>query len=63
MKVQELRELSIDSLQEKIEELEATLFSLRFQAELGQLENPLKLRFTRKEIARVKTILNDKASA
>ena len=63
MKVQELREESVDSLQKKLEELEATLFSLRFQAELGQLENPLKLKFARKDIARIKTILNEKASA
>ncbi len=63
MKPQELRELNIDSLKEKVNELEAEHFSLRFQAEMGQLENPIKLRDCKKDIARVKTILNEKLSA
>ncbi len=63
MKVQELKELSVDALKNKINELEETLFNFRFQAEMGQLENPLKLRTTRRDIARAKTVLNTKLSA
>jgi large subunit ribosomal protein L29 len=63
MKTDELRELTVDSLKEKVGELEAEHFNLRFQAEMGQLENPIKLRDTRKAIARTKTILTEKLSA
>ncbi len=63
MKTDELRELTVDSLKEKVSELEAEHFNLRFQAEMGQLENPIKLRDTRKAIARTKTILTEKLSA
>jgi large subunit ribosomal protein L29 len=63
MKTDELRELTVDSLKKKVSELEAEHFNLRFQAEMGQLENPIKLRDTRKAIARTKTILTEKLSA
>ena len=61
MKVQELRELTVESLKDQINELEESFFNLRFQAELGQLENPLQLKKARRDIARAKTILNEKA--
>lgn len=60
MKSQELRELNVDLLKQKIDELEADHFTYRFQAEMGQLENPMKLRDVRRNIARAKTILNQK---
>jgi len=63
MSTQELRDLSVEALQEKVNELEETHFNLRFQAEMGQLDNPMKLRAVRRDIARTKTILNEKASA
>ena len=63
MNTQELRDLDIKALEQKINELEEKHFNLRFQAELGQLENPVELRYTRRDIARVKTILNEKKDA
>jgi len=63
MKTQELRALDIKALEAKVNELEEQHFGLRFQAELGQLENPIKLRDVRRDIARAKTILNEKRDA
>ena len=60
MKVSELNELSIDALKAKIDELQEVSFNLRFQAEMGQLENRLLLRSSRRDIARAKTVLNAK---
>lgn len=57
MKVQELRELSADELRSRERELADQLFKLRFQHTLGQLENAMKLRNIRREIARIKTVL------
>ena len=63
MKPAEIRELSDAQLVEKLKEMRAELFNLRFQLATGQLDNPVKLRFIRKDIARVKTILNEKQKA
>jgi large subunit ribosomal protein L29 len=60
MKPQELKELSDDELRTKEKELADQLFKLRFQHTLGQLENPMKLRNIRREIARIKTVLEEK---
>ncbi len=61
MKTTELRELSEDELQSKEGELKDQLFKLRFQHSLGQLDNAVKLRNVRKDLARVKTILREKS--
>ncbi|MGM0443041.1 MAG: 50S ribosomal protein L29 [Fibrobacterota bacterium] len=63
MKAEEIRELSIDSLEEKVSELEDEFFQLRFKKEMGQLDNPLQLREKRRVIARAKTILTEKRDA
>jgi large subunit ribosomal protein L29 len=60
MRARELRELSEDELQAKERELTEQLFKLRFQHSLGQLENAMKLRNVKRDIARIKTILEDK---
>lgn len=60
MKAAKVRELSTDDLRVKEKELSEQLFKLRFQKALGQLENALKVRETRRDIARVKTILRQK---
>ncbi|MDR0303717.1 MAG: 50S ribosomal protein L29 [Chitinispirillales bacterium] len=60
MKAKELRELDRDGLTNKIEELEELHLKFRFQKVTGQLENPSKLRTTRRDIARAKTILKEK---
>lgn len=61
MKGRELRELSEDELQTKEMELADQLFKLRFQHTLGQLENAMKLRNIRRDIARIKTVLEEKS--
>lgn len=61
MKARELRELSEDELQNKERELADQLFKLRFQHTLGQLENAMKLRNIRHDIARIKTVLKEKS--
>ena len=60
MKAEKVRELSVDELQAKEKELLEKLFRLRLQKAIGQLDNPMKVREARREIARVKTILKEK---
>jgi large subunit ribosomal protein L29 len=57
VKAEKLRELSEVELSGKEKELMEQLFRLRFQKALGQLDNALKIRDTRRDIARVKTVL------
>jgi large subunit ribosomal protein L29 len=59
MKIRELRELSIDELEQKEIELKDQWFKLRFQKSLGQLDNPMKLGNIRRDIARIKTLLKE----
>ncbi len=58
-----LRTLSVEELQAHEAELKAELFNLRFQQATGQLSNPMRLRECKRDIARVKTILNERAAA
>lgn len=60
MKAFELRELSDTELVRRIQEEEESLANLRFQKVISQLENPMKLRLTRKDIARMKSILRER---
>ena len=60
MKIGELRELSEEELESKEAEIKDQLFKLKFQHELGQLENAMKLKSIKKDIARIKTILREK---
>ena len=62
MKAVEIREMQRGEIKEKISEMEEELFNLRFQAKIGQLSNPLRMRVVKKDIARAKTVLNEKAS-
>lgn len=59
MKIKELRELSVEELKQKELELKDQLFKLRFQKSLGQLDNPMKIRNIRRDIARIKTLLKE----
>ena len=61
MDVAELRDLSVEDLQARAKELEDQLFRMRLQQSLGQLDAPLKLRFTRRDLARIKTVITEKA--
>jgi large subunit ribosomal protein L29 len=57
MKMKDLRELTADELQNRHDVLWTELFGMRIKHALGQLENPLRLRDARRDIARVKTLL------
>lgn len=61
MKATELRGLSSDELDSRLEDLVQTFFNLRFQHKTGQLENPKRIRQVRRDIARVKTIKRQQA--
>jgi large subunit ribosomal protein L29 len=61
MKAEEIRALSSDEMQRKLTELKHELFNLRFQHEVGQLENPSKMKQTKREIARIRTVINEMA--
>jgi len=58
----DLREKSADELRHKEHELREQLFRLRLQKSIGQLDDALKLRRTRRDIARIKTILEQKSA-
>ena len=60
MDVAELRDMSVDDLEARAKELEDQLFRMRIQQSLGQLDAPLKLRFTRRDLARIKTVITQK---
>jgi len=60
VKPEKVREMSADELRAKERELQEQLFRLRFQKSIGQLDNALKIRETRRDIARVKTVLRQK---
>jgi large subunit ribosomal protein L29 len=60
MKPEKVRELGAAELQAKEKELQEQLFRLRVQQSIGQLENAIKLRQVRRDIARVKTVLREK---
>jgi large subunit ribosomal protein L29 len=60
MKANELRDLSVDELSKKADELSRELFNLRFQLHTGHLENSARIPQVRREIARVKTVLRQK---
>ena len=58
--IKELRGLSIEKLEEKLQELKKDLFMLRMQHATNQLDNPLKIAAVKKDIARIKTIIREK---
>ncbi len=62
MKAKEARELTIDELKEKEKDFREELFNLNFQLSTNQLPNTAKLNQTRKDIARIQTILAEKES-
>ena len=59
MKLKEIRDLTKDEMELKLRELGDELFKLRSKGKTGQLENPGKIRQTKRDIARVKTILRE----
>lgn len=59
MKANEIRELSLEETQRKVLDLKQELFNFRFQHASGQLENSRKLKETRRDIARLKTVIRE----
>lgn len=60
MKSKEIRSMTIDEIQSKLTELQDKLFKQKIQKTMGQSENPFKIRDTRRDIARLITILAEK---
>jgi large subunit ribosomal protein L29 len=63
MTTNELRDKSNDELNTRERELREQLFKLRFQRATGRMENPMKIREVRREIARIKTLINERSRA
>ena len=59
MKASEIKEMNLEEMQLKKGELEQELFNLRFQHEIGQLENPQRMKQIKKDIARLNTIIRE----
>ena len=59
MKASEIREMSVDELNEKLASLKEELFALRFQLAINQLDNTARLKAVKKDIARIKTSLRE----
>ena len=60
MKAKELKNLSVEELTKKLDELKKDLFMLRMQHATNQLDNPMQLATVKKDIARIKTIIREK---
>ena len=63
MNASELRDKTPDQLRDDLVALKKEAFNLRFQQATGQLENTARMRSVKRDVARVKTILNEKAAA
>jgi large subunit ribosomal protein L29 len=63
MKPSDIRQMSIAEIENKENELREDLFRLKFKLATGELEDTSKIKMTRKDIARLKTILNEKKKA
>ena len=63
MELKKIREMSEAELNSELVRMKKDLFNLRFQHVTGQLENPIKMRETKRDIARVKTIIREKELA
>ena len=59
MKASEIRDLNLEEMHRKVSDLKEELFNLRFQHEIGQLENPQRMKQTKRDIARLKTIMRE----
>ncbi len=63
MKASDVRGMTPDQLEDELKKLKKEQFNLRFQGATGQLEGTARIRAVRRDIARIKTILNEKAAA
>lgn len=60
MKAKKMAELTDEELQKKVSDYKGELFNLRFQLATGQLDNPMRIREVKKNIARAKTVLHER---
>lgn len=60
MKAEAFRDMTGDELARKLADLKEEMFNLRFQAATGQIDNPMRIREVRKDIARVKTVMRER---
>jgi large subunit ribosomal protein L29 len=63
MKASDIRELNEVELGDKLKDLKADLFNLRFQHAINQLENPMRLHHVKKDIAKVLTVMREREAA
>ncbi len=61
MKASDIRDLSVAELNDKLVELKKELFNLRFQNAINQLENPMRIKAVKKDIARINTVITAKS--
>ncbi|MBC8610824.1 50S ribosomal protein L29 [uncultured Ruminococcus sp.] len=59
MKAKEIREMSLVELNQKLGDLKAELFNLRFQLAVNQLDNPMRIKAVKKDIARINTVIRE----
>ncbi|MDI6894023.1 MAG: 50S ribosomal protein L29 [Bacillota bacterium] len=59
MKARDIREMTAEELEARLKDLKGELFNLRFQMATGQLDNIMRIRQVRKDIARVKTVMRE----
>lgn len=59
MKTKEIREMSLVELNQKLSDLKAELFNLRFQLAVNQLDNPMRIKAVKKDIARINTVIRE----
>ena len=60
MKAVEIRDLSLTEINQKVSDLKAELFNLRFRLAVNQLENPQRIKAVKRDIARYKTVLRER---
>ena len=63
MKSSEIREMGLEEMQRKRDDLKEEMFNLRFQHGVGQLENTAKLKQTKRDIARIETLIKEQQRA
>ena len=63
MKTKEIREMSLEELKTKLSDSKAELFNLRLQLAVNQLDNPMRIKAVKKDIARIMTVLQEQESA
>ena len=59
MKASEIKDMSVDEMNEKLSSLKEELFALRFQLAVNQLDNTSRLKAVKKDIARIKTVMRE----